>query len=144
LGNGGETPLTTVLDAPPTTDGSGKKVEVTRMLLEAGADVNHQNRQGNTALMKTGASDSKTVNVLLRYGADPNLKNRQGETPLLKTVQWTVAMDVDDEEGIENEKALALARHGADISEAVSYLRNEGYQNFARKLIRASGQSSSY
>lgn len=93
LGSGGETPLTTIFDALPTTDGSSKKAEVTQMLLEAGADVNHQNRQGNTALMKAGASDSKTVNLLLRHGANPNLKNRQGETPLLETVRSTVGVD---------------------------------------------------
>lgn len=140
VGSGGETPLTTVFDGPQTTDKSEKKQEVVRMLLEAGADANHQNHRGNTALMKAGTSDAEIVKLLLEYGASPNLKDLQGKTALLKTVETAVEMDeiFDDESGIENEKALVLARYGANVSRALSYLRNEGYEDFARKLIQAS------
>lgn len=56
-------------------------------LLEKGADVNVQNRWGNTALHMAAEYGlyrvSKTLSsILLNAGADPYIKNVQGITPL--------------------------------------------------------------
>jgi ankyrin repeat protein len=60
---------------------------VVLMLLQAGADVNRQNKAGETALMHAAfainvCKDSciQTVQLLLEHGADPELKNVAGNT----------------------------------------------------------------
>ena len=54
-------------------------LEIARVLLRAGANINVSNKDGNTALMvacKVGKAD--TVKFLLEEGADPNLENNEG------------------------------------------------------------------
>ena len=54
-----------------------------KMLLEAGADVNAQNRQGQTALMMAGRHGcTAAVEMLLDAGADPSLEDHDGKTAL--------------------------------------------------------------
>ncbi len=54
--------------------------EIVHMLLRAGADVNAQNKTGNTALMETLGPD--LTRILLEAGADPSAKNTKGQTAL--------------------------------------------------------------
>lgn len=62
--------------------------EVVRILLEAGAPVDHVNNLGWTALIEAvilgdgSARYAKTVKHLLAHGADPDIADRQGLTPL--------------------------------------------------------------
>eukprot|EP00961_Rhodomonas_salina_P250925 3392191-Rhodomonas_salina.2 len=69
------------------------------MLLTAGADVNHADPRGKTALhhaaengrlqciealhMAASQGHTQTVKVLLAEGADVNVRDKQGRTPLL-------------------------------------------------------------
>ena len=63
-------------------------VSVIRALLDAGADVNHRNNAGETALMKAAANDDlEAVRTLILAGADVNLTNRTGDTA------WDIATD---------------------------------------------------
>ncbi|KAK6525247.1 hypothetical protein TWF694_005393 [Orbilia ellipsospora] len=50
------------------------------LLIDAGADPNQANEQGNTVLHK--ATEAAFVRMLLAAGADPNVANKGGETPL--------------------------------------------------------------
>ncbi|QDU37115.1 Ankyrin repeat protein [Maioricimonas rarisocia] len=53
-------------------------------LLAGGADVNEQNREGNTPLhLAVRFNKPESVRLLLDAGADPNIADFQGETPLL-------------------------------------------------------------
>ena len=59
-------------------------VFVVQALLDAGADVNGRDCDGETALMKAAEyrSDIRVVRALLAAGADANVRNRYGSTPL--------------------------------------------------------------
>jgi ankyrin repeat protein len=51
--------------------------DVAAALLKGGADVNAQNKVGETALMK--ALDVDVAQTLLQAGADPNIRNAKGQ-----------------------------------------------------------------
>ncbi len=53
-----------------------------QLLIDAGGDVNGQNRRGATALMISMRYCVKAVPFLLERGADPTLADRSGDTPL--------------------------------------------------------------
>ena len=59
------------------------KTAVARALIDAGADINYQNKEGSTAL-HTAAFFCRTeiVQMLLGKNADKSLKNQYGDTPL--------------------------------------------------------------
>jgi len=54
-------------------------VEKSRLLIEHGADVNHQDDYGKTALFY---ADTKNTSLLLQNGADVNKEDYSGVTPL--------------------------------------------------------------
>jgi len=70
---GGSTPLITAAMFGRT--------QIAELLVEAGADVNKQNRDGSTALHAAAffCHDS-IVSILLAHGADPEVKNYSGTT----------------------------------------------------------------
>lgn len=60
-------------------------VEVAQLLLERGADVNHVDPRGMTALLyaaSTDFGDPSMVQLLLKMGANSNAKNKEGLTAL--------------------------------------------------------------
>jgi ankyrin repeat protein len=57
------------------------RMEVVRMLLAAGANVNAHDTKGNTPLLLCHRN-IKLAELLLQAGADPNARNDYGETPL--------------------------------------------------------------
>ena len=62
--------------------------EVARILIDAGAPLDHVNNLGWTALMESivlgdgGPRHAATLKILLDAGADPNIADRAGVTPL--------------------------------------------------------------
>jgi len=58
-------------------------VDVARLLLERGADVNHVDPRGMTALLyaaTTDFGDPSMVQLLVKMGANPNAKTKEGLT----------------------------------------------------------------
>lgn len=81
-------------------DADGARVECVRLLVQAGANVNARDKNGNTPLHETFLTDVEEE--LLKFGADVNARNNDGETPIFTTV--------DDD-------ALTLfIEHGADLT----------------------------
>jgi ankyrin repeat protein len=75
------------------------RAECIRLLVDAGANVNAQNNQGNTALHETFLT--AVEEELLKLGADVNARNKDGETPIFTTV---------------DDSAIPLyIRHGANL-----------------------------
>ena len=78
-------------------------VELSKYLLEKGANPNIQDIHGNTALWtaifntKLPTDDQGVVKLLLKYGADANLTNNHGKTPkfLYKTFHGSDISTVD-------------------------------------------------
>lgn len=66
-------------------------VEVVRVLLDAGADINAKNQNdhyGDTALHAAAHGNQKdVVEILIKRGANVNSKNKIGRTPLGET-EW--------------------------------------------------------
>lgn len=92
-----------------------------RFLMARGANVNQQDRRGNSPLMIAVTSNfAEGVEVLTRYRANPNLANSSGETPLIRAVQ------------LRNfEIARALLAAGADPDQ-VDSLAGQSARDYAR------------
>lgn len=63
--------------------------EVITAIIRNGADVNHQNESGGTALQTACVckADLKTIQAMIDLGADPLLGNANGHTPLIFAVR---------------------------------------------------------
>lgn len=51
-------------------------------MIENGADINLQNKNGNTLLLIAAASGHQSARYLLSKGAKCNISNSKGQTPL--------------------------------------------------------------
>lgn len=83
---------------------NGNTAEAKR-LFDAGADLEHKDENGNTALsMAASSGNTETVVLLMICGADKESRNRFGYTPLIFAASSG-----------EPQTCLALLDHGADI-----------------------------
>ncbi len=82
-GNKGNIPLLTLIYASSVVAGNDHSGQSLRIVLEAGANPNVYDAEGNTPLhMAVGFKYAAPLNILLKYGADPNIKNHAGVSPL--------------------------------------------------------------
>lgn len=83
-------------------------VDVVRLLISKGANVNAKNCFGSTPLHSGAyASNLPIILLLVERGADPNAKEKFGDTPLMTAVERMSSITVLD----------ALLTHGAQINE---------------------------
>lgn len=82
-------PLHYAADGSPSGD-AGRQVAMIRLLLDAGASMDVQDKNGATPLhraVRTRCADA--VRCLLEAGADPTIRNKPGSTPFHLAVQNT-------------------------------------------------------
>lgn len=67
---------------------STKKIEITQLLIDHGADLNFRNKYGDSVLHKTAGQDKKPefMAFLLNQGLDVNLKDEFGSTPIFEAM----------------------------------------------------------
>lgn len=64
------------------------QIEVVRVLLQAGVDVDEGDYHGRTALAYAAGSETEIVRILLQAGADVNAKPLYGDTALMKAAGY--------------------------------------------------------
>ncbi len=80
------------------------RLEIIRLLIKAGADVNVKDEYGSTPLHTAALTNSEeTINLLIKYGAKVSAKDTQGKTPLHVAASYSASR-----------AARALLTHGAD------------------------------
>lgn len=134
LENGAKVEYTTQKYTPLMIASNLENIEVMKLLLEYGANVNTKTTDGQSALELAAIKGSKkSIDFLLENGADVNSQNNQGYTPTMIAV------------GLENIDLLnKLIKAGADLNakdkNGVSALMNAilvGNYNIVNKLIKS-------
>ena len=124
----GHTPL-----ALASRDG---KVDVVRVLLEAGADVNKSTTGGDGHTPLTFASvygEVEVARVLLEAGADMNKRNSEGRSPLylsLKVVFW------HPEQRNQGKAKVAALLHEAGAQEPTAFELQQMEQEIAQEIAQ--------
>ena len=112
-----------------------RQVETIRCLLDNGADIHAQDKNGATPLHRAVRTRcAVAVRFLLRAGGDPTLKNLSGSTPFHLAVQNTGR-------GGSGE-AAAISAQCEIIKELLSFGVNPDLKNGSGKTVRDSVQSS--
>jgi ankyrin repeat protein len=81
------------------------RIAIMKILLEAGANVDAPDNNGETYLASHGFFDSRVTKTLLAAGANPNAADRRGRTALMEASRY----------GFEEAIAL-LIEHRADVN----------------------------
>ena len=90
----------------------GAALDIFKLLLDAGAEVDDRNDSGETVLMKVVSADNLALTqALLGWRADVNAASKIGKTPLFFAVE-------DDENNPD--VARFLLKHGADPNRALT------------------------
>jgi len=86
------------------------KIELTGLLLQAGADINHANEEGRTVLMEAASQGNPYfVKYLIEKGADMKAKNKDGET-VLAMMERMVKSDLNYQGHSNWEKVIEVLR----------------------------------
>ena len=68
-------------------------LRIVQLLIDSGADINHQDIDGRTALMiSSGKGYLPIVQLLLDSGADINLQNKYGNTALMYAIKHSIIL----------------------------------------------------
>ncbi|PSF36221.1 hypothetical protein C7H19_13495 [Aphanothece hegewaldii CCALA 016] len=121
---------------------ASNRAEVIKFLIQRGADVNVQNDQGQTALIKAG-ENADAVKALIEAGADLNIRDKEGNTAMMLgswAIQQLLRQAGASEEGL-NEVALVDAADRGDLTKLEELLHSGVNVNYCdgRALVTAAG-----
>jgi ankyrin repeat protein len=112
-----------------------RQVKMIRLLIEAGAAIHAQDKNGATALHRAVRTRcAAAVQCLLEAGADPILRNKPGSTPLHLAVQNTGRGG--------SGAATAVAAQRQIIKTLLSYGASPEQKSSSGKTVRQSAQSA--
>jgi len=112
-----------------------EQVKTIRVLLDAGADINAQDKNGATPLHRAVRTRcAATVKFLLQAGADPLLKNKPGSTPFHLAVQNTGRGGSGAPEAVAAQRQI--------IEEFLSRGLSAEIRSASGKTVRESAQSA--
>jgi uncharacterized protein len=120
-----------------------RQPEIVKLLIEKGADLNVQDKHGNTALTFTilNIAQSNMAELLIEKGADVDLQDKDGITPLMKTLIFSSdeAIKKLDDLGYNrielNPKLKANAELSASLQELAKRVGIAESEKIARILI---------
>ena len=125
------------------------KPEAAKALLEAGADVNQRNANGETALhlaMSAWSPTAETVKLLLEAGADVKAKSATGATPLHAAIQLgkpeiaklliAAGAEVDAKDN-QGDTPLSVAHANLVWARSVQNVDNGPYEAVVQVLVDA-------
>jgi len=111
--------------------------ELATLLLDNGADINHQNKYGNTALMEAldygaaGEEEEKVeiVSLLIKRGADVHIQDPYGKTVLDRAKRYKYLEVVKIiQESIEQEASRQIKDIANQIQKAAKYIEKTAEQ----------------
>ena len=103
----GDSPLTSSESCGLHDHLTESRVQLIELLIAKGAEVNHTDDDGTTALMYAARNgDTAAINALLKSGAAVNLADKDGETALMKAAASSC----------NEETVRALLSAGADLN----------------------------
>ena len=124
----------------PLTDSISKNVEITKLLLERGADINEINDKGDTSTILAVKYENKEVlELMVKMGADINKVNMNGYTALMYAIDNEMFKEADyllDNGAIVNRNldALMTAIESENLEITKLVLGNKTYK-FNEELV---------
>ena len=120
-----------------------EKTGFVRLLLDRGADVNHQDKDGDTAVHGAAMNgDSRLLQLLLDHRANPNIRNRLGGTALM----WAASYGYDEAVQVLLSKGADARIKDVDGVTAAGWAAKNGRGNLvialreAEKLAKSKGK----
>jgi len=118
--------------------------KISKLLIDGGANVNMENKIGNTPLHYAAAMGNQpVVQILLDRGADPNITNKNGQTPLSKALDFgyksiehillekgAMPNQRDYEQSLDYERKLLMSIRDGDVKDVKSRLLGGVNVNF--------------
>jgi ankyrin repeat protein len=95
--------------------------DIAKFLIENGADIDLQAKNGTSPLMAAAGSSEEIVKLLIEKGADVNAKNERGTTAFTASITGILS------ERVTTAVPKLLLEKGANVDEAPQKGRAEGY-----------------
>lgn len=124
ISNGADIHSSTVKygDAPLHNAVNSTFIELIKLLIEKGADINAQNNDGWSPLHNAvNNKDIDAVKVLIKHGANVNAKDGNGFTPLWSCVIGYSLLDENEDPDVDIKIAQLLLKAGADTKAKDEY-----------------------
>jgi ankyrin repeat protein len=119
----------------------GRRQDVARLLLDAGASTDTPGQYGRTPLMRAAIHRNvDSIAYLLKRGADVNLVDEDGKTALILAVDINL---VQTHQGpVPPSKAVAITLLGANADVTIQDKSGKNAINFARKTLKVLKKSA--